>query len=128
MFPAVSWQDVQARWRPLTLPEQEVATVRLLDAAALIHQSAPTAALRLSAGDLSEQAFIAVQVEMVLRVLRNPSGHRTGSISVDDATRSWTVDSSTSTAALYVTEAEVAVLSGVQAGVTEWAGSMPTGA
>lgn len=98
--------EIEARWRPLTDAERDVAQTLLDDAAAILLGRLPTIETRVDAGSLSGALVRRVQVEMVKRVLSNPEGKRQESI--DDY--SWTRDNVVSAGLLYVSADEVASL------------------
>lgn len=93
--------DVAARLgRTLSPAESSQAAVLLDDVEAVIVTRYPTLAL------LNQQALVAVECYAVMRVLRNPDGKRQQSI--DDY--SWTTDTALSAGALYISDAEWAML------------------
>lgn len=102
----VTVTDLQARWRPLTTAEQDVAGVLLDDAWAVLLTAVPDLQARLDSGALSPALVKSVVAGMVLRVLRNPDGLLTET--VDDYT--YRRDSATSTGALYVADTELGLL------------------
>lgn len=104
-------QDVAAGFRPLTDPEALIVPTLLDRAEAILLASVPSVDARIDGGSLSVQVVVAVEAAMVERVLRNPEGRRQESQSIDDYTTSWTIDNAVSSGALYVSEAEVALLS-----------------
>lgn len=102
---------VAERWRPLTDAESSVATAKLDDARVMLLAMVPSIPARVADQTLDGALVVQVQVEMVLRVLKNPGGVRQQTLSVDDATRSWTLDNAISAGSLYVTDSELALLS-----------------
>lgn len=116
--PLATWQDVQARWRPLTEAEQQQATVRLADASALVRAYRPDVDQHL-ADDSYRATVLRVTAEAAVRVLRNPAGIKQESI----GTRSYTLDASVAGGALYLTEHEQAALD-----LTPGAAPAPAGA
>lgn len=101
-------EDLTARsFRPLTDAEQTVGVTLLDDAWTLIVSQRPQAEVRVDSGDYGFRSLvIQVQCAMVLRVLRNPDGKLEEQI--DDYR--WRRDSVTSSGALYLTDAELALL------------------
>jgi len=103
--------DLTARsFRTLTDQEKTVGTTLLGDAFNVIVSTVPTVADRLDATPV-DAAFksLVVQIEcaMVLRVLNNPDGKL--SETIDDYT--YRLDAATSTGALYLSDAELSLLS-----------------
>ena len=118
-------QDVAAGFRPLTDAEALIVPTLLDRAEAILLATVPSATGRVDSGSLSVAVVVAVEAAMVERVLRNPDGRRQESQSIDDYTTSWTIDNAVSSGALYVSEAEVALLS--PPAVRQWAGSVRLG-
>jgi Gp19/Gp15/Gp42-like protein len=106
----VTVEDLEARWRPLTDPEKTTAQAFLDDAWALLKSKVPNLdALAAADPDLFANV-VRIESQMVLRVLKNPDGTKTTSLSIDDATRTWTKDASGATGLLYVTDDELQAL------------------
>lgn len=103
----VSPDDLAERWRPLNNAEQTAAEAILDDAWAVLLFYAPTVEAQMAAGTLSSDLVRAVVCSMVLRAMRNPQGAKSGTVSIDDYTRSWTLDPSTATGALYLSDDEL---------------------
>lgn len=103
--------DIEARWRPLTADETVVAETRLDDAWRLLRRLVPDIESRLGDADVQDNVIQAL-AETVIRVLRNPDGIRRGTVSIDDASRSFEYGAgSTSADALYFTDDQIAALS-----------------
>jgi hypothetical protein len=103
--------DIEARWRPLTADETVVAETRLDDAWRLLRRLVPDIESRIGDADTLADAVQALS-EAVIRVLRNPDGIRRGTVSIDDASRSFEYGAgSTSADALYFTDEQIAALS-----------------
>jgi hypothetical protein len=103
--PAVLQDLTDRSLRPLSDQEQTVGGVLLEDAWNLILSQRPSAADRIT--DAAFRALVVqVQCAAVLRVLRNPEGKLEEQI--DDYR--YRLDSATSTGALYLTDAELALL------------------
>jgi len=118
-------QDVAAGFRPLTAPEALIVPTLIDRAESILLATVPSIPTRVVSGTLSTAVVVAVETAMVERVLRNPGGRRQESQSIDDYTTSWTIDNAVSSGALYVSDAEVALLS--PPGVRQWAGSVRLG-
>lgn len=101
-MPIATYEDVEARWRPLSDSEQAVATVRLADVERMIRRRIPTLDARIAADENFGLDVVRVMADAVIRVLLNPDGKRQESI--DDY--SWTRDRSISDGALRITAAE----------------------
>jgi len=101
--------DLEARWRPLTVAETVVATVMINDAMTLLTVRRPTLLADVTAGLVTQESVVFVVSAMVLRVLKNPESKRQESI--DDY--SWTRDTAVSSGALYVSDDELRLLTGV---------------
>jgi hypothetical protein len=92
--------------RPLTPAEETVGGVLVDDAWTVILSQRPSVADRVATDDAFRALVVQVQCAMVLRVLRNPDGKLEEQI--DDYR--WRRDTATSTGALYLTDAELALL------------------
>lgn len=99
-------EDLEARFRPLSEEERPGAQALLDDAWAIANVQLPALSGNVSSGAVSSDVVRAVICAMVLRVLRNPDGVR--SWSVDDYSQ--TRDNSVSSGALYLSDAELALL------------------
>ena len=108
-------------------PSVEAALDRLITKAeARLLVAVPSIAVRLAAGTPDASLVAGVIEDMVLRIVRNPNGLR--SVSIDDYQA--TVDRALSSGELYVSDAEVALLSpvvsptrrvgSIRIGVPEW--------
>lgn len=98
--------DLKERsFRPLTEQEEQVGAVMLDDAWELILTHRPHVADRIS-GPSFRNLVIQIQCAMVLRVIKNPEGYI--SEQIDDY--QYRRDSAVSTGALYVSDAELALL------------------
>jgi hypothetical protein len=101
--------DLVARWRPLTVAETIVANAMINDAMTLLSVRRPTLLADVTAGLVTQEAVVFVVSAMVLRVLKNPESKRQESI--DDY--AWTRDTAVSSGALYVSDDELRLLTGV---------------
>lgn len=100
--------DITARFpTPLTTAQGHLVQALLEDSYAILLASDPTIADRITGSAPLRALVIQVQAAMITRVLRNPDGKLEES--VDDY--SYRRDSSVSTGALYVSDAELALLS-----------------
>lgn len=110
MVSPTSTGDIEVRWRTLTAPETTVATTRLEDAWRKLKRLVPGIADRLGAGepDLAENVdqLLADAVIRVMQALER-NGNRSGTVTIDDSTRSWVADDTVRTD-LYFTDAEIA--------------------
>lgn len=112
----------------LTIPEGSTADSQiraLIDKASIrLASRLPSLQRRIAAGALDREVVRGVVEDMVLRVIRNPTARR--SIGLDDFQE--TIDTSTSTGLLYVSEDELALLrppsrrrvGSIQLGVPAW--------
>lgn len=107
--------DVATRWRPLTSAETITVTVWLDDAWEMLRVDSPGIEARMVSGAVTPALVVATLSEAVARKGRNADGKRQESITIDDATRSWTLDSAVSAGELYFTESELRRLSGEKA-------------
>jgi len=99
--------DLTARsFRPLTPAEEQVGEVLLDDAWNLILTHRPHAADRVLTDPAYRDLVVQVQCAMVLRVIKNPEGKL--SEQIDDY--QYRRDSAVSAGALYLSEAELALL------------------
>lgn len=98
-----------------TGPEADAQLQALLDKAELrLVSLVPSIPDRVAAGTLAPELVAGVVQDMALRVLRNPTGMRQTSVSVDDYTEAGTMDTSLSSGLLYVSEGELALLAPAQ--------------
>lgn len=103
--PATISDLIERSFRPLTEAEQQVGAVMLEDAWNLILTHRPHAADRIT--EPTYRALVVqVQCAMVLRVIKNPEGYL--SEQIDDY--QYRRDSAVSAGALYVSDAELALL------------------
>lgn len=117
MNPFAEPSDLAAIWRPLSAEEIPVAIARLDQASRKIRREIPpidgkTLDERIAAGLLTPDDVKDVAVEMVKRVMALPSYIRQQSVTVDDATKSQTVDSSVSSGVMFIAPEERASLMG----------------
>lgn len=113
--------DLKERsFRPLTEQEEQVGSVMLDDAWNLILTHRPHVADRVSDASF-RNLVVQVQCAMVLRVIKNPEGYL--SEQIDDY--QYRRDSAVSTGALYVSDAELALLGNAPGG-SEGAWSIDT--
>jgi hypothetical protein len=106
----VTTEDLEVRWRPLSPDEHAVAQSALDDAWAVLTVYAGDLSAQIAAGSLSVGVVRMVECQMVLRALRNPDGAKSGTVTIDDFTRSWTLDSANSAGTLYVSDDELRLL------------------
>jgi hypothetical protein len=106
----VTTEDLEVRWRPLSSEEQALAQAALDDAWAVLNAYAGDLSAQITAGSLSDDIVRMVECQMVLRALRNPDGAKSGTVTIDDFTRSWTLDSANSSGTLYVSDDELRLL------------------
>lgn len=122
--------DIEDRWRPLSTQETTNAQTRLDDAWRMLRREMTQHGVDIEAdmatdADLEAEAVRAL-ADAVIRVLQNPEGHRSGSKSIDDASRSWTLDESRARGELYFTDAEIAALLGTDVSSTQAFSFQPT--
>ena len=79
----VSTADIEARWRPLSPAEDEVAFTLLQDAETKLNAYRPVLPAAVADGRVPERIVVDVLVDMVQRVLRNPDVIRAQNISSD---------------------------------------------
>ena len=103
--------DIASRWRPLTNSEEIVAGTRLDDAWRKLKRDVPDLEFRMASSVDLANDVVRVLADAVLRVLRNPEGIRRGTVSVDDASRTFDYGDATGAVGLYFTEQEIADLS-----------------
>lgn len=116
-----AWTDVQAIWRPLQPAEVDIVNARIEQAWDQIRDETPpvgglTVEERLDAGTLRVTTVQRVIVAMVHRVVSVPGYLRQRSITVDDATKSETFDSTVSSGEMTITVREMDRLLGRKAG------------
>lgn len=68
-----TYEDVEARWRPLSTAEQGVADLLAEDASAMIRERWPDVDDRISAGSLAESSVIRIVANMVKRAMISPA-------------------------------------------------------
>lgn len=85
----VSTADIEARWRPLTPAEDDVASILLVDAALKLDYARPTLAAAVAstvpASHVDERLVVMVLCDMVIRVISNPDLNRNINIGADGA-------------------------------------------
>lgn len=118
--------DVVNRWRPLSGNDLITATTWLADAWNNLQFDSPGLVARIDAGTTSVEVVIAVLAEAVARKGRNADGKRQESVTIDDATRSWTLDSFVSTGELKFTAGELRRVGGPAAGPARAHSMMPS--
>jgi hypothetical protein len=104
--------DVEARWRPLTGQDQITAQSWLDDAWAKLLIYSPGLEQRMEDNVTPVEVVIAVVCEAVIRKAQNPEGRRQNTVSIDDASRSWTLDTTRSGGDLYFTPEELRLVGG----------------
>lgn len=107
---AVTAQQIENRWRPLTPAEATTVPGKSEDAWTRILATVPGIEEHLSTGAVAEATVQSVMVSMIVRVLKNPDSVRTHQQSIDDANESRTLDSAISTGELYLTDYEIGLL------------------
>lgn len=118
--------DIESRWRPLTDGEVVVAPTRLDDAWRMLKREVPGIEARFAAEDDLQADAVQVLAEAVIRALQsNVNGFRKGTISVDDATRTWELDESVRYGIYFPTE-DILRLSGGTTGVQRAYSVMPS--
>lgn len=106
MVNPVTVADLIAR-HALSAGQSAAAPYLLTDAWAIIRARIPGLEARLTAATLDVALVVQVETAMVLRVLSNPDGKRQEAI--DDY--SWTRDNAVSTGLMYLSDAELDLLS-----------------
>jgi hypothetical protein len=79
----VSTSDIEARWRPLSDAEQEIAAVLIDDAIILIDTRRPALAAAVASGAVAERVVVMTVVEAVKRILANPDLLSNQSVTAD---------------------------------------------
>ncbi|GAA3699115.1 hypothetical protein GCM10022377_10160 [Zhihengliuella alba] len=104
--------DVSVRLgRALTTAETAQVTAWLDDLEAMVLSRVPDFAEQVAAGDIPAGVVRSVFATAIIRVLNNPKGLRQHTVSIDDFSRTETVDSALSSGALYLTDEEWGLLS-----------------
>lgn len=108
-----TYQDVEARWRPLTTAERTVADTRLDDAWRKLKRDVSDLQTRMVDDTDLTADVVRVLADAVIRVLRSNelNGKRRGTVSVDDGSASWEAGDDIRSD-LYFTESEYADLRG----------------
>lgn len=101
-----TWQDVQSRLlgRTLTVPEQETVTVWIGDLESDIRRRIPDVDDQIVADPNFGTVIKRVISAVVKRVLDNPKGLRQSTVSIDDYSRTETVDTTGSSGVLSFSE------------------------
>jgi hypothetical protein len=114
MAPFATSATVETMWRDLTAEEEARADVLCRYASQIIRQEVPSIDERIADGRISGEIATFVCTQMVLRVLRNPSGVAAESVGP------WSVTygsvGTQATGALYLAEIEMRMLTGLPAG------------
>lgn len=79
----VSTADVEARWRPLSDAEGDVAGVLIEDAVALLDTYRPALAAAVASGSIPERLVVMAVADAVIRVLTNPDIWSNQSVTAD---------------------------------------------
>lgn len=106
MAELATWQDVQSRLlgRALTVPEQETVTVWIGDLESDIRFRIPDVDAQILADTNFGTRIKRVIFKAIKRVLDNPKGLRQSTVSIDDYSRTETVDKAGSSGELGFTE------------------------
>lgn len=106
MAELATWQDVQSRLlgRTLTVPEQETVTVWIGDLESDIRFRIPDVDAQILADPNFGTRIKRVIFKAIKRVLDNPKGLRQSTVSIDDYSRTETVDKAGSSGELGFTE------------------------
>lgn len=106
MADLATWQDVQVRLldRTLTTPQQETVTVWIGDLSSDIRQRIPDVDAQVAASPDFANTVKRVIAGAVKRVLDNPKGLRQSTVSVDDYSRTETVDTTGSSGKLQLSD------------------------
>ncbi|SDG21694.1 hypothetical protein [Microbacterium sp. 77mftsu3.1] len=108
MWPPVTVDDLESRWRALTDDEKPVAETRIGDAEAEVqYQLQQRGILVPPTDDLWKTLYTSTVVEMVRRYLVNTEGWLEESEGIDDYRITRRRDSAVSSGAVYVTDAEI---------------------
>lgn len=68
-------EDVEARFhRELTDDERRLISARLMDAELILRSRVPDLLQRVEEGDIDRDIVVMIEVDMVLRIIRNPEG------------------------------------------------------
>lgn len=109
--------DVAVRLgRSLSSAESDQAQAFLDDAEVLIRQRIPDLDARTAADSAFADLVVMVEVRSARRVMQNPDGARTDSVSIDDYQRNRTLDGAISTGEVYISDDEWAQLLGLRTG------------
>lgn len=116
--------DVESRWRPLSPVESTVASTRLDDGWRDLRRELPDLEQRVAQS--ADLAATAAQIiaDAVIRLMKNPDGYRKGSLSIDDASRTWEYDTGRLIGELFFSESDLAKLSASPASSTRRAFSI----
>lgn len=106
MADLATWNDVQARLldRTLTAPQQATVTVWIGDLSADIRQRIPDVDDQVAASEDFAKTVKRVIAGTIKRVLDNPKGLRQSTVSVDDYSRTETVDTTGSSGKLQLSD------------------------
>ena len=106
MADLADWQDVQARLldRTLTVPQQATVTVWIGDLSADIRQRIPNADDQVAGSEDFAKTVKRVIAGAIKRVLDNPKGLRQSTVSVDDYSKTETVDTTGSSGKLQLSD------------------------
>jgi len=107
----IDWYtEITARAEPGLLDEfdADFIVTKAEDAVAFIADSVPAAARRLASGKLTVRTYTRVVCDMVLRILRNPAGHR----SEGDGVYNYTSAATVASGDLWLPDKDKALLTG----------------
>lgn len=99
--------DVSDRWRPLSVQEEDTIQFWLEDAWGILQVDSPGLVSRIESGSTDLAVVVSVLCYAVIRKAKNPDTWRQGSVSIDDAARSFTLDTTISSGELYFTPDEL---------------------
>lgn len=108
MWPPVTVDDLESRWRALTDDEKTVATKRIEDAEAEVqYRLQQRGVIDPPTDSLWENLYVATVVEMVRRYLINSEGWLEESEAIDDYRLTRRRDSAVSSGSVYVSADEI---------------------
>ncbi len=114
--PFATFADLEARWRLLEQGEAARATILLFDASNMIRERWPDVDARIASGDLLAGTLLRIVTTMVKTAMQNPDVEGIESRGVTTGPFGDNVKYSNPDGALYLRNADIAILNGRKSG------------
>ncbi|MBJ8342780.1 hypothetical protein JGU71_28210 [Antrihabitans sp. YC3-6] len=114
--PFATPQDVESRWRPLSVSESAIATTLLADASQMIRERWPDIDARIASGAVAELTVVRIVCGMVKRAMLAPEADGVSQQSLSALQFGMTRTFANPTGNLYFNAADIAALDGPTVG------------